>query len=102
MTKQIELVLEDNRVVAKMNNEVLFELTSVNRSIDIESLYKKLDISADDKIENCILELKKDEKDVLDNIYDNTKLFLDDLIKKINKVISEFDAKEESNLLLNQ
>lgn len=102
MTKQIELVLEDNRVVAKMNNEVLFELTSVNRSIDIESLYKKLDISADDKIENCILELKKEEKEVLDNIYDNTKLFLDDLIKKINKVISEFDAKEESNLLLNQ
>lgn len=91
MIKQIRLEINDNKeVVASMNSVKLFSVSISDKTIDIESLYKKLEISKDDKIENCIENIERENKTTIEIIYDNVKMFLDELIKEINSVLTNF------------
>lgn len=102
MIKQISLKIVETDVVAVMNEIELFRLNNENKTIDIEQLYKKMAISRDDSIENLIQANTSNNKSTLDILYDNAKSFLDELIKKINEVIINFDFDEEEKLLINQ
>ena len=102
MIKQIKLKIESQYVVAYMNEEELFRISNDNKTINIESLYEKMAISKDDAIENSIEDIKSQDKSALQVLYDNTKLFFDELIKKINEVLLNFDFSKEEELLINQ
>ena len=102
MKKQIKMKIEDNKINVYMNDDVLFYLTTSNKSIDVKGLYDKLDIKKDDVLVNLIDALEKDNKTTLDNIYCNTKLFLDHLITSINTTIENFDQEKEISLLEKQ
>ena len=102
MIKQIKLKIESQYVVAYMNEVELFRISNDNKTIDIDSLYKKMAISKDDFIENSIEEIKSQDKSTLQVLYDNTKLFFDELIKKLNEVLKNFDFSKEEELLIKQ
>lgn len=102
MKKQIKMEIIDDKVVVYMNDTVLFVLTATNKSVDIHMLYNALNITKDDYLENMIVSIDNDNKSTLENVYSNAKLFLDDLINKINQVISNFDQEKEIDLLIQQ
>lgn len=49
-----------------------------------------------------IEENKSENKSLLDVLYENTKIFLDELITKINEVLKKFDEKKETEILIKQ
>lgn len=102
MIKRIDLKIEDLCVVAYLNENQLFRLSNENKTINIEELYKKMAITKDDSIENLIVENTSSNKSSLEVLYDNTKLFLDELIKRINEVLTQFDFEKEKKILINQ
>ena len=102
MIKQIKLKIESEYVVAYMNEVELFRISNDNKTIDVDSLYKKMDISKGDNIENSIEEIKSQNKSTLQVLYDNTKLIFDELIKKLNEVLINFDFSKEEELLIKQ
>lgn len=102
MIKQINLKIVDEYVIAYMNDEELFKVCNENKKIDIDALYKKMAISKDDSIENIIEEIHSRNKSLLEVLYDNTKIFLDELIKKINDTLLNFDIVEEEKILIKQ
>lgn len=102
MIKQISLKKDTSEVIAYMNDEELFRVSLENKTIDIEKLYNSLCITKDDSLENIILENNSNNKNGLDILYDNLKYFFDELIKKINKTILEFDFEKEEKILIEQ
>lgn len=102
MIKQIKLQKVDDTIVAMMNDTQLFKVSIINKSINIEQLYKDMCISKDDDFQNKIEEGIGDNKSAIDVLYDNVKIFLDELIKKISNVLAGFDFYQEENLLETQ
>ena len=102
MKKQIKLEIKEENVIAYINDNELFRLNKESKTIDIEQLYNALDIAKDDILENKIAELNSSNKTSIEVLYDNAKLFLDDLIKKINDVLATFDVKKEEENLIRQ
>lgn len=102
MKKQIKLKLTESNVIAYMNEVELFRISNDDKSIDIDSLYKLMAISKDDTIENSIEEIKSQNRSTLEVLYDNTKLFLEELIKKLNEVLKNFNFSKEAEILIKQ
>lgn len=59
-------------------------------------------ISKNDTLENLIEEINSQNKSSIEILYDNTKTFLDELIKQINEVLTKFNPEKEEENLLNQ
>ncbi|MDE6241116.1 MAG: hypothetical protein K2M08_01705 [Anaeroplasmataceae bacterium] len=102
MIKQIKLQKADDTIIAMMNDTQLFKVSITDKSINIEQLYKDMSISKDDEFQNKIEEGIDDNKSAIDVLYDNVKIFLDELIKKISDVLVGFDSSKEENLLETQ
>ena len=100
MIKQISLELIENCVIAKMNEQELFRVDSSNKTIDVEDLYKKLDIKREDVLENLIQKNDKVNQNALSALFDNTSLFLNDLIKRIQEVLESFNVEKEEKSLI--
>lgn len=102
MIKQIKLLKTDDTIDAMMNDIQLFKVSITDKSINIEQLYKDMSISKDDEFQNKIEKGIVDNKSAIDVLYDNVKIFLDELIKKISDVLVSFDSSKEENLLETQ
>ncbi len=102
MIKQINLKIIESNVIAYMNGIELFRISNDDKTINIDELYKKMAISREDSLENRIVEIKSPNKTSLEILYDNAKVFLDELINKINDALTQFDFKKEEELLINQ
>ena len=59
-------------------------------------------ISKDDSLENLIQDITSSNKTSLEILYDNVKVFLDELINKINDALTRFDFEKEEELLIKQ
>lgn len=102
MIKQIRLKIEEQYVIANMNEIELFRISSNDKTIDIYNLYKKMAISKEDILENLIEDIQSQNKTILEILYENTKIFLDELIEKINGTLVQFDSSTEEKILINQ
>lgn len=103
MKKEITLELNEtkNEVLIKLNGIELQKVSENDRTLDIEKLYNSLEIQKDDEIVNGITDRKLENKQSIDFLYDNLKLFLDKLISKLQSTISNFDESKQKEILLN-
>ncbi|MDY0139165.1 MAG: hypothetical protein RBR50_05670 [Candidatus Izemoplasmatales bacterium] len=103
MKKEITLELNEtkNEVLIKLNGIELQKVSENDRTIDIEKLYNLLEIQKDDEIVNGITDRESENKQSIDFLYDNLKLFLDKLISKLQSTISNFDESKQKEILLN-
>ncbi len=87
MKKIINLMIKDELIEIKINEELVLNISTDTNSINIKTVYSKLDPQENDEFEldeSC----KKIEKakSYLDNLYNNALLFFDELIKELNKI----------------
>ena len=97
----IEISVNKKEVLIKLNGNLLQKVTESDRTLDIEKLYNSLDIQKDDEIINSITEREIENKQSIDFLYDNLKLFIDKLIAKLQNTISTFDENDQREILLN-
>ncbi len=97
----IEISVTKKEVLIKLNGNLLQKVAESDRTLDIEKLYNSLDIQKDDELINSITERDIENKQSIDFLYDNLKLFIDKLIAKLQNTISIFDENDQREILLN-
>lgn len=95
MKKTINLKIDKESLIITLNTKTILTLTTVSNSINIKKLYGDLNPQKEDLFElgkKC----KKIEKTkaYIDNLFNNTLLFFEELILELSKICIEKKIKE--------
>lgn len=100
MTKQVyDVVCKEETIDILKNDLVIYSVSSAEKSINLQILYEKMEISIDDEIfVKQQFEKIEEPKNDIDRIYNNTIDFMNRLLVSVNAKLKLLRERQQGSI----